>query len=154
MGDALDLMAYAAHFMPQRGALLKRAQLPDIIWQIDKLMSGARQPRDEVERDFVDYHRANPHVFAWFNTYTHKAIDVGKLQGSAWHVVNGLRWEAYLKADDPSSEFTICNDYIGIYARWWMERNREHLDFFSTKLRKPEAELVARNEWRIEPRVI
>ncbi len=137
---------------PPLSAIISRTELPFRVWQIGDLVAGRREPRDAVEQNFKDYHRANPHVYDWFDRYARIAIGAGKRHGSAWHIVNGLRWEAYLKADDPSTEFTICNDYIGLFARWWMERNIQHIDFFSTKLRGPEAELVRRNGWQIEGR--
>lgn len=122
--------------------LLRREELPTLVWQTDALMRDRRQPRDAVEEKFVAYHRDNPHVYALFDQYAHVAIDKGKTSYSAWNVINRLRWDIDMKAVDQSSEFMISNDYIAFYARWWMERNLDYLDFFDTKFRKIEVAMI------------
>lgn len=132
--------------------IIARHELPALVWQITQLMSGQRPARDVTESNFVQYHKENPHVYAWFDKYCQMALDAGKKDCSAWYIVNGLRWEAYIKAADSNSEFTICNNYISLYARWWMERNPKLHDWFGTKLRDVEQVIVDQLGAEVESR--
>ncbi len=136
--EQTDLFAEAVARAIRPPALLLREELPELVWKIDALMAGRRQPRDDVEADFFAYHTANPRVFWLFDQYARVAIEKGRKTYSAWIIMNRLRWDIEMEASDPNSEFKIANDYFSLYARWWMERHPEHLDFFETKWRKVE----------------
>lgn len=128
--------------IPQSRERLWREELPSLVWQMVKLMSGQRPDRDEVETQFRAYHRDNPHVYALFDKYTRYAIARGKKTYSHWNILNRLRWDVEMEASDENTEFKIANDYIALYARWWMERNPAWLDFFETKFRNVELKII------------
>ncbi len=122
---------------------VRRVELPDRVWQIDKLLKGERPPRDEVEKKFTAYHFENPNVYQMFDHWTKIAIlEHRRTRFSHWNVFNRIRWEHAIEAEDPDADFKISNDYLGLYARLWMERNRNHIDFFQTKLRSSERDLI------------
>lgn len=111
-----------------------KEEYPEKVWQIIAMINGKRPPMDEVERNFKAYHKANPHIYVSFAYYATEARNSGKLKGSAWLIVNRMRWDNYISAVDGNTSFKISNDYIALYARMYMESNHcPH--FFNTKLR-------------------
>lgn len=132
--------------------VITRGELPALVWQLKDLMEGRRSPRDRDEANFRAYHFKNPHVYQMFSDLAATAIAAGKSQCSAWHIVSGMRWEAYITAKDDNTKFTICNNYIGLYARLWMERNTAYHDWFTTKLRDVEIDIVRDMHAEVEPR--
>lgn len=142
----LPLLIYAATIDHDRGpytAVVTRRQLPDRVWQMEKLLKRERDPRDEIEKRFLAYHFENPNVYGMFDHWTKIAItEHRRTKFSHWNVFNRIRWEYAIEADDPEADFKISNDYLGLYARLWMERNPKYIDFFDTKLRAPERDLI------------
>jgi hypothetical protein len=138
-----DLFAQPAEPPPSKERLW-REELPARVWQVTALMAGTRQPRDETEVLFRAYHQDNPHVYDLFDRYTRMALGTGRRSYSAWNVINRLRWDIEMQAADHNAEFKIANEYIAFYARWWMERNPGYLDFYDTKFRKVEVDIIDR----------
>tara|TARA_B100000212_G_scaffold151870_2_gene114348 strand:+ start:3736 stop:4038 length:303 start_codon:yes stop_codon:yes gene_type:complete len=78
-----------------------------------------------------EWHRINPHVYDMFERFTFDLIRAGVEQSSAWLIVNRMRWETALKTK--GEKFRISNDYIALYARFFMIQNPEYQGFFKTK---------------------
>ena len=86
---------------------------------------------------WLDWHNANPGVYAYFERFTFDAIKSGHKNLSAWLVVNRIRWETSIETS--GSDFKISNDFIAYYSRLFMQRHPEHKGFFRTKPMKGEA---------------
>lgn len=118
--------------------MLDKREYPSKVWRISALITGRRSPDDEVETNFAAYYLKNPDVWKGFCRYAHEARKAGKQKGSAWLIMNRMRWDDYLAAQDDNTDFKIANGYIGLYARLYMEVFNCP-DFFNTKLRTMEA---------------
>jgi hypothetical protein len=123
--------------------IITRAELPSVVWRVGELVVGGRSPRDEVEEHFTKFHQKHPQIYAYFDKYAMQAVNAGKKKYSAWLIVNVIRWEVWIDAQDDNSIFKVCNDYIALYARLWMERNPQYHDYIITKLRAVELAVVA-----------
>jgi hypothetical protein len=146
-----DAPLFSYHAAPE-SQIVRRSELAARVWQIEKLISGGRDARDEVEDKFLAYHLENPNIYQMFDHWTKIAIvEHKRTRFSHWNIFNRIRWEYAIKADDPNADFKISNDYLGLYARLWMERNPRYIDFFETKLRASERAMIERLGWRIEP---
>lgn len=78
-----------------------------------------------------EWHTINPHVYDMFERFTFDLIKAGVQQSSAWLIINRMRWETALKTH--GDKFRISNDFIAMYARFFMYRNPEYEGFFKTK---------------------
>ena len=91
-----------------------------------------------TKQKWWSWHNQNPHVYQMFERFTHRAIDAGLVQSSAWLIINRIRWETALETKGDS--FKISNDFIAYYARLFMAYNPEHDGFFRTKKMKDESD--------------
>lgn len=88
----------------------------------------------------------NPHVWQLFCKYAFEMIAAGKKKGSAWDVINRIRWHEEIETK--GGEFKISNDFIGWYARMFIKKYPQHANLFTIKPMKEEqqiAKLKARN---------
>jgi len=85
---------------------------------------------------WLEWHRANPHVYELFKSFTFQAIDRGHKRLSAWLVVNRIRWETAVETN--GEDFKISNNFIAYYARLFMEEHPRYRGFFRTKPLKEE----------------
>ena len=75
--------------------------------------------------------KKNPKVGELFDKFTLEAINKGHKNLSAWLIINRVRWEtSVVTYGDP---FKISNDYIAMYARYFMHRYPQYEGFFKTK---------------------
>ena len=65
---------------------------------------------------FRDFHAQYPAVFGEFIYYANELKTAGAVRGSAWLIINRVRWESAITngGDEP---FLINNDFIALYAR-------------------------------------
>lgn len=85
---------------------------------------------------WLEWHRANPHVYELFKEFTFQAIHRGHKRLSAWLVVNRIRWETAVETI--GGDFKISNCFIAYYSRLFMEEYPEHRGFFRIKRLKEE----------------
>tara|TARA_B100001750_G_C15512334_1_gene604524 strand:- start:594 stop:926 length:333 start_codon:yes stop_codon:yes gene_type:complete len=83
---------------------------------------------------FIDFHRANPHVYDRIVELTFRRKDAGWKRGSMKQIFEVIRWEYDLKT---TGDFKLNNNYTAWYARLVMERNPSLDGFF--QLRKAKA---------------
>lgn len=81
-------------------------------------------PTNEIEKEFWEFHAANPKVYALFSRFTLDAINAGRVRFSQNFVVERIRW--YTAIETRGDDFKINNNYRAYYARLWM---RDHPDF-------------------------
>jgi hypothetical protein len=91
----------------------------------------ANNPYEELKKKWWKWHKQNPEVCELFDKFTLHAIKRGHKHLSAWLIINRVRWEtSVVTYGDP---FKISNEYIAMYARYFMHRYPEYEGFFRTK---------------------
>lgn len=80
---------------------------------------------------WLAWHNTNPHVWAHFERFALEAVRRGRVRISHWLIVNRIRWEVQIVT--LGCEFKVSNDFIGFYARLWIERHPEHRGLFAIK---------------------
>jgi hypothetical protein len=78
---------------------------------------------------FLKYHHDNPHVFREFCRLARKWRDSGKTKCSAALIGNVIRWNAGIRTQ-ASDGFKLSNDWLPLYARMLMFKDRAFMDFF------------------------
>lgn len=91
---------------------------------------------DKIKNDWWQFHKANPQVWETFCIHAFRAIRKGKTKISARLIIEVIRWEHYIETDDPNSTFKINNNYIAMYARYFMFRYPRHNNVFQIRERK------------------
>ena len=86
---------------------------------------------EQRKKEWWAWHKANPHVWDWFERYSLEAVRSGRTRISHWLIINRIRWDVALQTTGP--EFKISNDYIAFYARLWRAKYPEHKDLFTVK---------------------
>ncbi len=89
---------------------------------------------DDLKERWWAWHKKNPHVYKLFEEFTLRAIKKGHRKLSAWLVVNRIRWETSIETT--GSDFKISNDFIALYARYFMHKNPKYDGFFRIKKMK------------------
>jgi hypothetical protein len=89
---------------------------------------------DDLKQRWWAWHKKNPHVWKLFEKFTLMAISKGHKNLSAWLVVNRIRWETSIETQ--GDDFKISNDFIALYARYFMHKYPQYNGFFRTKQMK------------------
>jgi len=104
---------------------------------------------------FVSFHKENPEVWCAFCDVTRELFDMGLRAGSAWQVMNQIRWLHYVETRGEDDDYAkLSNGHIAYYTRLWKAAYPKSAGFFSTKRMKrewePPASMVqeAKQLWR------
>ena len=89
------------------------------------------------KEDFLEWHKANPKVWEYFEKISLEAVNKGRKRISHWLIINRIRWEVNIVTT--GEDFKITNDYIAFYARLWKDKHPEHKDLFKIKRMEGEA---------------
>jgi len=89
---------------------------------------------DDLKKRWWAWHKKNPHVWRLFEKFTMMATNRGHKNLSAWLVVNRIRWETSIETE--GEDFKISNDFIALYARYFMHEHPQYKGFFRTKQMK------------------
>jgi hypothetical protein len=71
-------------------------------------------------KECIAYHKANPQIYAMFVRFTNEAIRSKRPRYSSKMIVERIRWETMIKADEG---YKITNDMTAFYSRLWMLEN-------------------------------
>ena len=105
-------------------------------------MSDASERELQLRKqEWWRWHKANPHIWKWFERFAFEAIGARQKHYSAWAVVNRIRW--HVDIETQGNAFKISNDWIAFYARLFHALHPEHDGFFRTKPLKEEREDAA-----------
>ena len=85
----------------------------------------------ERKQIWWEWHKANPHVWKYFERFALEAISNGHNKISHWLIINRIRWEVTIVTT--GSDFKISNDYIAFYARLWQAKYPQYKGLFNTK---------------------
>ena len=90
-----------------------------------------------IREGFNDFHAANPHIFAEFESQALKAIAKGRTKISAKLIINWIRWNEFLRSSD--QHFKINDAFQSYYARAFAEKYPQYAHYFEfRKLRNEE----------------
>jgi len=89
-----------------------------------------------IQQSFNEYHKVNPQVYEEFKKLAFKAIDSGKKKISFKMIMNVIRWEIFLKVEEPTLfsidgkvvKFKINDAYGSRYARMFIDEYPKHSD--------------------------
>lgn len=105
---------------------------------IDVQMPGKATPAEKFER----FHSANPIVFLKLQEMTEEMVERGRNRIGIATLFEVLRWNFYLRTNDPESEFKLNNDYRAFYARLLMDRHPEWGQIFELRTQHSPSRLV------------
>lgn len=88
-------------------------------------------PFEQRKREWWEWHKANPHVWEYFERFSLEAVSKGRKKISHWLIINRIRWEVNIVTT--GEDFKISNDHIAFYARLWKAKHPQHKDLFTTK---------------------
>ena len=107
------------------------AELPSIVSSTASTKRGSLTPFEQRKKDWWEWHKANPHVWLYFERFSMEAVQKGRKKISHWLIINRIRWEVNIVTT--GDDFKISNDYIAFYARLWKAKHPQHKDLFTTK---------------------
>jgi hypothetical protein len=87
--------------------------------------------RDQLDRNFEQFHRENPEVWKLFVRFTFEAMHKGFRHYSARAIAHRIRWHTDVETSD--YDFKINNNHISRYARLFHKSFPEYDGFFRTR---------------------
>jgi len=84
-------------------------------------------------KDFLRYHRANPHIYERFVDLAMRMKKSGRKYYSSKMIINVIRWETDLVA--AGDEFKINDRFQSLYGRLLAIERAEFEDFFRFRVR-------------------
>lgn len=84
-----------------------------------------------IDSAFIDFHRANPHVYDALVRLAKQAAAAGRTKVGMKMLFEVLRWEQFLVTSDP--DFKLNNNYTARYARLIMEQEPELAGIFEVR---------------------
>jgi len=89
---------------------------------------------DQIFRRFVEFHQANPTIYALFEKFAFELIRAGRKRYGVSAVIERIRWHVGINTTD--DEVKINNDFRAYYARMFAAKNPAHANFFEVRRRK------------------
>jgi len=78
-------------------------------------------------KDFLEYHKTNPHLYAAFKNIALRAIRLGFTNYGAKGIFEIIRWE---RAERGDGEFKINNNFAPLFTRLFENEFPQHKNFF------------------------
>ena len=95
-----------------------------------------RKSAEQLEKEFEDFHTANPHIWETIELYANKAISNGVKRWSMRSILEVIRWDSAIST---SSRGYKVNDHLSpYYARHWNKVHPEYEGFFALRKTKGE----------------
>lgn len=85
----------------------------------------------KLEEQFIEFHKANPHVYQRIDHFMKRVIERGYQRFSINMIFERIRWETMIETSGDG--FKVNNNYRPYYARLWMKNNPEHGTMFETR---------------------
>jgi len=82
-------------------------------------LTGVISPADKFE----EFNRLNPQVYGALESMTREMVNRGRHKIGIKMLFEVLRWNYYMKTDDPNSDFKINNNYAPYYSRLIIANN-------------------------------
>lgn len=101
----------------------------------------AQQTRaDQIFRRFVEFHQANPAIYALVEKYALEAARAGRLRLGISMIFERIRW--YVSVETVGDDVKVNNDFRAYYARMFLAKHQSLAKFFSVR-RRTSAEKLA-----------
>jgi len=88
------------------------------------------RPVGQLELEWRDFHRDNPHIYRLVCRYADEVIALGLKEYAIATIWERLRWHLTIETKDP--EFKLPNNHRAYYARLWLHDHPRHPGFFRT----------------------
>jgi len=85
-----------------------------------------------LEKDFLEFHNANPHVWLLFRQFARKAMASGRKSYSANAIFERIRWYTDIDSNDEQG-FKVNNNHRAYYTRLFQSQYPNHAHFFRTR---------------------
>ena len=82
---------------------------------------------------FEEFNSRNPQVYQALEDMAFQLVKRGRKKIGINMLLEVLRWNYYMKTDDPNSEFKINNNYAPYYSRLLIERNPTWVNVFELR---------------------
>ena len=82
---------------------------------------------------FEEFHQANPHVYINLEALAEKLIRRGQKHIGIGYLFEILRYETFMRTEDPDSDYKLNNNYRSRYARLLLERRPEWTEIISVR---------------------
>lgn len=92
---------------------------------------------NEIDRKFLTYHEANPHVFEKIVNYSFQLRTAGRKHYGIAAIIERIRWDYAVSTTTDDKGFKISNDFRSRYARLIEQKYPELKGFFRTKSLDP-----------------
>lgn len=89
--------------------------------------------RSKARKEFIAFHRANPHVYDELVRLARDLKDRGHTKIGIGMLFEVLRWQRMMHTSDPHSSFKLNNNYRSRYARRIMRREEDLAGFFEIR---------------------
>ena len=84
------------------------------------------------EKNFLEFHQANPHVYELFKKYVNAAAKSGRSNYSAYAIFERIRWHQDIETRDDLG-FKLNNNHRPYYARLFQAHYPKKATFFRTR---------------------
>jgi len=84
------------------------------------------------EKNFLEFHQANPHVYELFKKYVNAAAKSGRSNYSAYAIFERIRWHQDIETNDELG-FKLNNNHRPYYARLYALQYPNRAGFFRTR---------------------
>jgi hypothetical protein len=86
----------------------------------------------KLEKEFMEFHQDNPHVYELFKRYTKAAMSSGRDSYSAYAIFERIRWHTDIETNEALG-FKLNNNHRPYYARMFSAQYPQHAHFFRTR---------------------
>jgi len=95
---------------------------------------GNSEPKysSALEKDFLAFHKANPHVWLLFRQFARAAMARRKTYSSN-AIIERIRWYTDIETHNDDAGFKVNNNHRAYYARMWKAQFPSHADFLRTR---------------------
>lgn len=87
----------------------------------------------KLEKDFMEFHKENPHVYELFKRFTKAAMSSGRKTYSAKAIFERIRWHTDIETNE-SLGFKLNNNHCPYYTRMFAAQFPNQANFFRTRV--------------------
>ncbi len=84
-----------------------------------------------ADQKFLEYHEANPMIFAKFVSYAEQLKEAGRTRIGAKAIIERIRWDSLIAAFD--GKFKINNNHTSRYVRLITEKRPDLAPLFAVR---------------------
>jgi hypothetical protein len=89
--------------------------------------------RPDLDEQFAEFHRLNPHVYNNLRTLAFRMVRAGRRHVGIKLLFERLRWEYSVRTSHREEEYAMNNNYTSRYARLLMDQEIELRGVFEVR---------------------